>query len=162
MLLNIAQLQAIDYILKTINIDSPKQIKLVINFNGKLLTGDFVHTHNYYYQESYLALTGLVDKRSYDPEDSQKNQALPRIWSKYVHSRYRNSLQAILSANDLSYLHHMLLELIEVSETHDAKSELRPYLYNVKAIDGSFELPFIQLSDEKLDFVSIIVTEPLA
>lgn len=159
MLLTIPQLQAVDFILKAISNEPniSQIIKPVINYDGKFLTGDFVFNSGYSIEEGKINFIGNVSKKSYDCEDSSINQALPQIWNNYT--RNIETIFALIRANEFAYFHHELIRLVTNSTTGEELSKLRPYLYNVKSIENNFVLPFIELNKEKLDFVTLFISD---
>jgi len=151
----IPQLQALDFLLKIISAEPDSdEFKPVIESSGILWQGDFVMSDRTYLKQPYIDVLGDLEVRTTSAGEHGHHDAIAKVWEYYYQKP--NRLIKLAKANNPAYLHHGLLEVLNAVTTGEEASDLHPYLFNAKSLDGKMEVPFLDLSDEKIKLVSIL------
>ena len=160
----VEQLQAMDYLLKRITLNDSyalfdKKLHLVVEINNKYWFGDFVKMNKSIPQENFIDDSGDIESVSFYATGSNRTVLLSNTWDAYISAaepRYDFDSNPFKTMDDLSLLLDSLKRIMARVELPDNCSPFRKQLHNVKSLDGSMQLPFIDLSDTQLNLVSII------
>ncbi|MEK4196160.1 hypothetical protein NYE59_23985 [Paenibacillus sp. FSL L8-0323] len=163
---SIEQLQACDFILKRIINDNQypffqKNLKLVIEVNGVLWSGDFINFDGRRISQDTIDEDGDVLQQYYSVPGNNELPLVNKTWSYYANiikpttpdPFWTNPFRRIVS---LPLLFDKLIMILNTTKEDEMKSPLFPYLLNAKTLDNKLTVPFINLSNEKLKLVSII------
>ncbi|MBE1554770.1 hypothetical protein [Sporosarcina limicola] len=163
---SIQQLQAADYLVKKIT-NLPisqfvnKDLKFVIEFNGILWYGDFLHYSERAVKHFYIDKNGAIEYRFLYTEGNDATPLLVKANSAFYESIPKgdwatNPYQYI---DTLDLLFNSLLKIIDNIDIQVDDSPIYPYLLNARSLDGKLELPFINIGNEKVKIVSLIESE---
>ncbi len=149
----IQQLQAADYFLKSIlgeKSDINRNLKFIIELNNTLWYGDFVN-----FQNDSVVQCELINKDPCSVTYSTKNTTfIEKLWTAYNANPI--NVTPLINPKYLELLFTKILEIIEKSNIQPDDSPIYPYLLNAKSLDGRWELPFIDLRNEKVKVISLM------
>ncbi|EOO32454.1 hypothetical protein IIU_03844 [Bacillus cereus VD133] len=155
---SIEQLQALDILLKQIPDSnmlalSQKQLKLVIEYDGIIWYGDFIQQEDAQsvFQFNMNKEHGLY-KDIYSFSEIPLADSLAKLLDKY----FKDNKELFTNLADLSVLFTFLTTLLEQHSHLGTSMNLHPYLFNARTIDGTCNLPFLNLKDRKIYLMSII------
>ncbi|PEF69117.1 hypothetical protein [Bacillus cereus] len=155
---SIEQLQALDILLKQIPDSnmlalSQKQLKLVIECDGFIWYGDFIQQEEEksLFQFNMSKEHGLY-KDAYSFLEIPLAEAISRMFDTY----FKDSRELFKNLTDLSALFTFLTTLLELHSKQEASISLHPYLFNACSLDGTYNLPFLNLKDKQIHLVSIL------
>lgn len=154
----VQQMQALDYLLKRILLESNshfygKNLKLVISYNNKLWYGDFVQMDGVFAYQYYIDDIGDIEKHRFSP-NNDNSTLFKSIWDSYKGTISKNN--PFIKIDDPTMFFNLLLRILNYADINDAISPFYPYLLNAKTLKGSLELPLINLEDTDIELVSII------
>lgn len=161
-LYTVQQLQALDYLLKRItNVSSyyffKKNLKFVVEINNSYWYGDFIQLDGTSATQLFIDNSGDIERDSYYPTGNNAIIMLKEIWDAYVDECSNKSWSNPFKRMDnLALLFESLLKLLNSTKINEDSSPFHPYLLNASSLDGSLQLPFINLNGEKIQLVSII------
>ncbi|MNC07059.1 hypothetical protein D3C75_545890 [compost metagenome] len=164
---SVEQLQACDFLLKRIIAERQfvnlfqKNLKLVIEINGSYWFGDFIDFDGRRVTRHSFDDQGDTLSTKYSTTGSDTTPLLKTIWEAYANFAkppaadpfWNNPLYWMES---LPLLFETLVTILNQVNTDELKSPLLPYLLNAKSLDKRLELPFINLSGQKVNLVSIV------
>lgn len=160
---HVKQMQGLDYILKSItNIEQAnfynKKIQLVVDIDSKLWRGDFlVRDNGTVLQRDYTSSTGRSEINEYYPSDDTPILMEAEKAYRYTLPQYDYLPNPYIGMTDLHILYyHLIKALNKMNVDEDTKSNFYSYLYNAVSLDGTIELPFLDVSGKKIDLVSIV------
>ncbi|WP_256427839.1 hypothetical protein [Bacillus cereus] len=154
---SIEQLQALDILLKQIPDSnmlalSQKQLKLVIECDGIIWYGDFIQQEEEksLFQFNMSKEHGLY-KDTYSFSEIPLAEAISRMFDMY----FKDSRDLFKNLTDLSVLFIFLTTLLEQQSDYEVSISLHPYLFNARTLDGTYNLPFLNLKGKQIHLVSI-------
>ncbi|OMD34803.1 hypothetical protein [Paenibacillus odorifer] len=163
---SVEQLQACDFILKRIINDGKypffqKDLKLVVEINGVLWSGDFINFDGRRITQSIIDEDGELSQKHYSVPGNNELPLVNKTWSYYAnivnptnpHPFWINPFTRI---NSLPLLFDKLIMILNTTKEDEMKSPLFPYLLNANTLDNKLTLSFMNLSNERLNLVSII------
>jgi len=159
-------MQALDYLLKRISNDMTttlhgRNLKLVISFNNSLWYGDFVQMKGNHVAQSYIDDSGEPEISTFGTDGSNAVTLLKLIMDSYFtyakNERNMFWVNPFKLMNDLPLIFETLQKILIFAQIPEENiSPFHPYLLNAKSIDGTIELPFINLEGESVKLISII------
>ncbi|WP_144519665.1 hypothetical protein [Bacillus thuringiensis] len=155
---SIEQLQALDILLKLIPTSnmlalSQKQLKLVIECDDIIWYGDFIQQRE---EESLFQFNMSKEHGFYKDEYSFSDIPLAESLAKLFDKYFEDSKELFKNLTDLSALFTFLTTLLELHSKQEASISLHPYLFNARSLDGTYNLPFLNLKDKQIHLISIL------
>ncbi|MBA9026815.1 MULTISPECIES: hypothetical protein [Bacillaceae] len=156
---SVQQLQALDYLLKRVITNGEfnfyrRDLKFVINYKDVLYTGDFLQMNGSSAYQSFIDDDGEVEQYRFSPDKGTK--LLIDIWQSYLEEITRLFLNPFKRINDIPLLYNTLIKILNMAELDEESSPFYPYLLNVRTLDNTIQLPFLDLTGELVKIVSIV------
>lgn len=159
----VQQVQAADFLLKKLLIEnispfSDLNLKFVINLNGTYWIGDFIQFKNDAPVQFFIEDDGDVEYMRFYADGSNATAIFKKIMDTYRKETYRGAfyINPFKKIKTLDLLFNTLFKLVVLSDIQVDDSPIYPYLLNAKSLDGKLELPFINLTDQEIQVVSLI------
>lgn len=156
----VQQVQAADFLLKKLLIGdispfSDLNLKFVINLNGTYWIGDFIQFKNDAPVQFFIEDDGDVEYMRFYADGTA---IFKKMMDTYRKETYRGAfyINPFKKINTLDLLFNTLFKLVDLADIQVDDSPIYPYLLNAKSLDGKLELPFINLTDQKIQVVSLI------
>ncbi|WP_163655745.1 hypothetical protein [Listeria sp. PSOL-1] len=149
---SLAHAQMFDYLLKKYrNQELFKEIQMVVEMDGKLWTGDFIHL-----EDCHIIETDWEDRsfsrveRTRDAINSEFDQ---KIQASNVNVSQNRIDAKIASLKTSEILYQEITNFIQTIE--DDTTTLKPFLYNAYCLDTRVKLPFLAISKQSISIVSL-------
>lgn len=159
MMYKIQELQAIDFLLKKLLSSNSsnfygKNLKFVIEFKGSYWYGDFINFKDGSASQFFVEVDGDVDYTRFYSKGLEATPIFKKILEAY--EKKTQNLNPFLKISTLDLLFKTLLDLVDSTDINSDDSPIYPYLLNAHSLDNKLRLPFLRMSPQDINVVSLI------
>lgn len=156
--MKVHEIQAVYYSLKrffTHEQAQNKKFELIISYKGQLITGDFLFLSDNLHLIKYtINEAGRLTTKKYYEDDKRDKTFIENCSDNFIYSFSHHEL---LIGNFLRFPEILLQRILDIIKECECKlfDEFPKIIKNVKFLNSSLELDYLQLNDEDYEIVSL-------